>query len=298
MNKEAIKILQEKYKLTKEEYEEYYKAVNLFFTTGKKPVENPKLVFVAGQAGAGKSKLIPVINDKLQYNAVISDYDMVRAIHPKFNQASREVPEDVHLALLPDADRANEDLRHYCRDNSLNLIYEGTMRGTKVFIEIAKEFKKADYEIDLSLMAVPKLESYGSTLLRYATDLMQNNSGRWVSKEIHDESYDKFVVTLNELSKQNLFDRAEVYRRGKKDENGKPHQIYSTEGKEFENPIDAILYGRENYIKDAVDDYTTKHDLVCVIFSNKAPNLLSKLSEWEELYETERQHVNEEQQTR
>ena len=298
MNKEAIKILQEKYKLTKEEYEEYYKAVNLFFTTCKKPVENPKLVFVAGQAGAGKSKLIPVINDKLQYNAVISDYDMVRAMHPKFNQASREVPEDVHLALLPDADRANEDLRHYCRDNNLNLIYEGTMRGTKVFVEIAKEFKDADYEVDLCLMAVPKLESYGSTLLRYATDLMQNNNGRWVSKEIHDESYDKFVVTLNELSKQNLFDRAEVYRRGKKDENGKPHQIYSTEVKEFESPIDAILYGRENYIKDAVDDYATKHDLVCEIFSNKAPNLLSKLSEWEELYETEKQHVNEEQQTR
>ena len=172
------------------------------------------------------------------------------------------------------------------------------MRGTKVFVEIAKEFKKADYEIDLSLMAVPKLESYGSTLLRYATDLMQNNSGRWVSKEIHDESYDKFVVTLNELSKQNLFDRAEVYRRGKKDENGKPHQIYSTEGKEFESHIDAILYGRENYIKDAVDDYTTKHDLVCEIFSKKAPNLLSKLREWEELYEIEKQHIKEEQQTR
>ena len=36
MNKEEIAKMQEKYKLTEEEYEEYYKTVNGFFTTGKK----------------------------------------------------------------------------------------------------------------------------------------------------------------------------------------------------------------------------------------------------------------------
>ena len=45
MNKEEILLLQEKYKLTEEEYQEYFKAVNLLFTTGKKATEKPKLVF-------------------------------------------------------------------------------------------------------------------------------------------------------------------------------------------------------------------------------------------------------------
>ena len=52
MDQREIEELQAKYKLTEEEYKQYYHAINLFFTTGKKPEENPKLVFVAGQAGA------------------------------------------------------------------------------------------------------------------------------------------------------------------------------------------------------------------------------------------------------
>lgn len=293
MDKESIKQMQEEFKLTLEEYQEYYKSVNLFFTTGKKSSATPKLVFVAGQSGAGKSKLIPVVNEQLEYNAVISDYDMVRSLHPKFEEASKKYPENVHLALLPDADSANEDLRHYCRDNNLNLIYEGTMRGTPVFIKIAEEFKSAGYEIDLSLMSVPKLESYGSTLVRYATDLLQNNAPRWVPKEVHDQSYDNFIVTLGELRTRSLFDRAEVYRRGNQNQNGRPIKIYSTEGKEFADPISAVQYGRKQYKLESVLEYPAKFDLVKGIFEEKSPELLDKLEEWKALYRSERRTILE-----
>lgn len=289
MNKEEIQELQKRYKLTEEEYQEYYKKVNVVFTTGKKREEHPKLVFVAGQAGAGKSRLTPLVKEELQYNAVVSDYDVVRTLHPKYDIALKEVPQNVHLALLPDADRANEDLRHYCRDNSLNLIYEGTMRGTAVFIQIAKEFKEAGYEVDLGLMSVPKLESYGSTLLRYAIDI-HNDNPRWVPKEVHDESYEKFIVTLRELSNQSLYDNAKVYKRGR-DEAGRPIQIYSTEGREFSDPIEAVLYGRERYRIESVFDYEAKHNLVCSIFRREAPDLLGKLSDWEKLYEDEKREL-------
>lgn len=290
MEKEELAKLQEKYKLTEEEYKEYYKKVNNFFTIGKKKDEKPKLVFVAGQAGAGKSRLIPIAKEELKYNAVISDYDAIRALHPNYDIACKEVPQNVHFALLPDANRANEDLRHYCRDNSLNLIYEGTMRGTNVFIDIAKEFKEAGYEIDLRLMAVPKLESYGSTLLRYATELHGENP-RWVPKEVHDESYEKFVVTLQELSKQNLYDDAKVYKRGR-DKDGKPIQIYSNQGREFSDHIEAIMLGREQYRLEAILDYNVKYDLVYNIFKKEAPNLIARLEDWEKLYEEERRKLH------
>ena len=296
MNKEEILLLQEKYKLTEEEYQEYFKAVNLLFTTGKKATEKPKLVFVAGQAGAGKSNLTPIVNRELDYNAVVSDYDMVRALHPKFGIASREVPENIHLALLPDPNRANEELRHYCRDKKLNLIYEGTMRGTQVFIDIAKEFREAGYEIDMRLMAVPMLESYGSTLLRYANDLLDKKSPRWVPKEVHDESYEKFLVTLKELSSQSLFDRATVYRRGREEEKRVPVKIYSTEERQFHYEIEAILYGRQQYRWDAIESYKKKHDLVYEIFMAKAPNLVEKLTDWEKLYASEVQEKENREQ--
>lgn len=292
MNKEAISILQDRYKLTELEYEKYYKTVNMFFTTGKRRVERPKLVFVAGQAGAGKSRLIPIEKQKLEYNAVVSDYDIVRALHPKYEKANQEGIENVHIALLPDANKANEDLRHYCMENRLNLIYEGTMRGTEVFLQIAKEFKEAGYEIELSLLAVPKLESYGSTFLRYATDLLHNHQPRWISKEVHDESYENFLTTLSELINRELFDEAKVYRRGQED-NGKPIEIYSTKGKENKGLIDAISYGREKYRVDAIKDYELKHNFVCEILSEKEPNSLAKLSDWENLYETEKKYIDE-----
>lgn len=293
LDKEELEKLQAKYKLTEKEYEAYFNAVNLSFTTGKKSVDTPKLVFVAGQAGAGKSKLIPIVYEGLGYNAVVSDYDKVRSMHPKFEQASREC-QNVHLALLPDADRANEDLRHYCRDHHLNLIYEGTMRGTKVFLEIAQEFKTAGYEVDLSLMSVPKLESYGSTLLRYATDLIQNNIPRWVPKEVHDQSYDNFIVTLGELQKRGLYDRADVYRRGREAQIGKPVKIYSTEVGEFADPIEAVQYGRKRYRLEAILDYPTKYSMVEQIFEEKSPCLIEKLKDWKELYKQEREAILEE----
>ena len=51
MDQKELIELQAKYKLT-EEYKQYYHAVNMFFTAGKQSEEKPKLVFVAGQAGA------------------------------------------------------------------------------------------------------------------------------------------------------------------------------------------------------------------------------------------------------
>ena len=157
---------------------------------------------------------------------------------------------------------------------------------------MAKKFKEAGYEIDLSLMSVPKLESYGSTLLRYATDLIYNNSPRWVPKEVHDESYEKFIVTLKELYKKGLVNKSEVYMRSNNNENEDPIKIYSSQEKQFRDPIEAILYGREKGRKDAIEHYESMHDIVYRVFFDKAPNLLVKLKSWEELYKEEKQGID------
>ena len=284
MDQREIEELQAKYKLTEEEYKQYYHAINLFFTTGKKPEENPKLVFVAGQAGAGKSRLVPVVNKKLSYNAVISDYDIVRSMHPKFELASKENKENIHLALLPDADRANQEIRDYCRENKLNLIYEGTMRATAGFLKMAREFKEAGYEIDLELMSVPKLESYSSTFLRYAMQLISNSEPRWVPKSVHDASYDNFLVTLKEFEKEGLFDHATVYKRG----DDKPEPFYSTEGREFQKPSEAVLYGREMFNEDLIRKFPMKYEMIYTVFSESAPTLMPYVGELFEMYEMEK----------
>lgn len=296
MSEEGIKVLQNKYRLTDEEYEAYYKETIMSLTARITPVDEPKLVFVVGQPGAGKSKLIPIINSQLNFNAVIADYDQVRQMHPKYDIASQEVPADIHMALLPDADRMNEDLRHYCRDHNLNLIYEGTMRGTAVFMKIAEEFKEANYEVDVAAMSVPKLQSYGSTIIRYATDLNYNNKPRWVSKEVHDTAYENLLITLRKLLDAGLIDKTTVWRRGNKKESGNPVKIYSSEEKQFADIIQAIEFGRSRYREEAVANYPLEHSICTSIFTEHAPSFLSKLEEWEKLYVMEKRDLERDEQ--
>lgn len=287
MKKEELEKIQAQYKLTEEEYQEYFNNVKLFFTAGSYSVDVPALIILAGQPGAGKSKLIPVLYEQLGYNAVILDYDKLRSLHPKFEEANKG-DFNVHLALLPDADRANEELRKYCKEKKINMIYEGTMRATAGFINMAQEYKDSGYEVNLALMAVPRLESYGSTIVRYAADVFQNNTPRWVPKEVHDEAYENLITTLKEYEKKGIYNKAEVYRRGKNDENGQPVRIYSTAGREFHNPIEAVEFGRQNYKINAVMDFPTKFSTVKHILEEGAPEMVDSLQDWENLYYKEK----------
>ncbi len=283
MEQDELEVLQAKYKLTEEEYQQYYHSVNLFFTTGKKPEKKPRLVFVAGQSGAGKSKLTPVVNEQLNYNAVITDYDVVRSMHPNFEVADKQDRENIHLALLPDADRASQEIRDYCRDNKLSIIYEGTMRATSGFVKMAKEYKEAGYEIDLELMAVPKLESYTSTFLRYAMQLVSDTEPRWVPKSVHDASYDNFIITLKQFEEQGLFDHATVYKRGE----NRPNAFYTTEGQEFKSPSEAVIYGRRTFKRDFMRKFPMQYEMIHSVFSESAPTLMPYVEELNTLYELE-----------
>lgn len=294
MDQKELIELQLKYKLTEEEYQQYYHAVNVFFTTGKQPEEKPKLVFVAGQAGAGKSRLIPIVNKTLDFNAVVIDYDVIRSMHPKFELASEENNENIHLALLPDADRASQELRDYCRETKLNLIYEGTMRATEGFLKMAKEFKMSGYEIDLELMSVPKLESYTSTFFRYAMQLVSNSNPRWGPKSVHDSSYENFIVTLQRFESEGLFDCATVYKRGEQD----PEPFYSTDRTlnetqdvipiynfgEFESPSEAVVYGREEFEEETLRKFNSEYEIIYGVFSEYEPELMPYVEELQAMY--------------
>ena len=294
MDQKELIELQAKYKLTEEEYKQYYHAVNMFFTAGKQSEEKPKLVFVAGQAGAGKSRLIPVVNKKLNYNAVVIDYDVIRSMHPKFELASIENKEDLHLALLPDADRASQEIRDYCRETKLNLIYEGTMRATDGFLKMAREYKMSGYEIDLELMSVPKFESYTSTFLRYAMQLESDANPRWVPKSVHDSSYDNFIVTLQRFESEGLFEYATVYKRGEQD----PEPFYSIPQVPneiqigmpmpnfigFKSPSEAVIYGRKKFKDEALKKFSSEYQIIYNIFSEYEPKLMPYVEELQAMY--------------
>ena len=272
------------YGLNEENFEKYLKRALFILKSGKRPSNDKTIIIVGGQSGAGKSRLIPLAKQELENNAVVVDFDELRSLHPHYKEVSELYPEITHRILHPDTEKVKNAILENLISEGYNVIYEGALRNTQGFIEFAKDFEAAGYNRRMNIMAVSKLESYGSTFVRYATDLLSNINPRWVEKEAHDGSYEGVTKTVKAFIEQGLSKDISVFIRGGEDG---PKKIYSTKERQFQDAITAIEYGREVGRKKAVEDFPTKYRMVEGILKDKKPELLPRLNDWMLLYKEE-----------
>lgn len=135
-------------------------------------------------------------------------------------------------------------------------------------------------------MAVPKLESYGSTFVRYSIALVTDQTPRWVEKSAHDGSYEGVINTTKAFLEQGLADEISVFVRG----DDTPKLIYTTEGRQFPDAITAITYGREIGRRKAIEGYKRKRKIVEDAFREYQPQLLDRLQDWQNMYEQEAEY--------
>ena len=270
-------------------FEEYKNTALLALTAGKRPSEDKTLIIVGGQPGAGKSRLIPVAKQELHNNAIIVDFDELRALHPNYREVSQNYTEITHRILHPDTEKVKDEILKYLIKNNYNVIYEGALRNTQGFVDFAQDFKENNYKIKMNIMAVPKLESYGSTFVRYAMALITETIPRFVEKSIHDAAYEGVIKTVDTFVKTGITDEIDVYVR----ETEKPKCIYTKQGQQHRDAISAIEYGREIGRKKAIHDFLTKYDMVKNIIKEKQPELIDKLEVWVKIYNEETQYFLE-----
>ena len=115
----------------KERFKEYENTAKLVLTCGKKPSADKTLIIVGGQSGAGKSRLVPISNCELNNNAVIVDFDELRALHPSYRIVNSNYPEIAHKILHPDTEKVKNGVLQYLIQNEYNVIYEGALRNTR-----------------------------------------------------------------------------------------------------------------------------------------------------------------------
>lgn len=271
---------------TEEQFKDYENAAKLVLTCGKKPSKNKTLIIVGGQSGSGKSRLIGISKLELKNNAVIVDFDELRSLHPSYKVVSNKYPEITHKILHPDTENVKNRMLQYLIKNEYNVIYEGALRNTQGFIDFAQDFRDNNYKIKMDIMAVPELESYGSTFLRYAYALLTDQTPRWVEKSAHDGSYEGVINTTKAFIEKGLTDEISVYVRSE----DLPRKIYSTQGRQFADAITAIMYGREMGRLKAVESYASKRKMVEDALQAMQPQLLSRLNDWENLYKKEAEH--------
>ena len=276
--------LQKNYAITEKERKAYLDAVIAFFTTGKTPSKNPSLFFASGQPGCGKTELIKMLNKENDGNAIIATFDEIRAMHPNFERASRELNGDVHAALFPDTDLANQFLIKYCQEHKLNLVREATMRRQDDIVLTSEMFRDLGYSVDIRLMAVPKMESYEGMLYRYSQELERGVPARWITREVHDVTYDKIVDTLRYVSSHDIYDRIGIYTRGDIKNGEPPRRIYSSETKEFASPVEALEYGRTHNKKDQTPEFLEETKRLIEIIEAKAPSRIPDLDFIKDFY--------------
>lgn len=273
---------QEKYKLNDKQKKEYLDKVIAFFTTGKRSCpegKTPTLVFVSGQTGCGKTQVIKILNTE-NPNQVVYSFDEIRAMHPNYQQAFEELNGDTHAALFPDTDWACTELLNYCRMNRLNVVKEASMRRKEDIIDTAVAFRNSGYSIDIRLMAVPSIDSYVGTLERYVDQLSNGVNARWITREAHDVTFNKIPETLKCLVDESIFDKMTIYRRGNIADKQPPQEIYSTEIKQFESPLEALNYGRTHYTESNQPDFWNKVKRLIRYINKYSPNRVPELKDY------------------
>lgn len=244
---EAIK----RYQLSDEDFEKNAKNIFRVLALNARKTEKPKFVMVGGQAGSGKTGLVAKKNRELEDGAIIIDQDEIRAAFPE--ELYKEILEnhddrEEYLILKPYVLKMRQRLVDMSRDEGYNVIMESAMQAVDSFIPQIQSFKDAGYETELSVISVPEVDCYLSTLNRYCYYLNKNGICRRNTK-MDPQMLVKLRSNIVKLENTGLFDNVDIHIRGNS-QTEPPVMIYSRKDKSFgETSLEAFDRGQNVALK-------------------------------------------------
>lgn len=102
--------------------------------------ENPKVYFLGGQSGAGKSKL----KDRIGKENLVIDVDEFRKYHPNYFGLYRKYGKESAKYTHNFASAVADELVKKSIENKVDVIVDGTLKSIKTPKERAEEYKKMD----------------------------------------------------------------------------------------------------------------------------------------------------------
>ena len=249
---------------TNDELEIKFKEILGYYKSMYSPTENPKVVLLGGQPGAGKSGLENMVNIKKNYVSISGDD--YREYHPRFKEINLEYGREASKYTQQWAAEITEKLIKELRKEKYNLIIEGTLRTAELPLKEANAFKKADYKVELNVVVVKPEKSRLGTLERYEAMLKQGKVPRMTPKEHHDLVVNNIGNNLEIIYNSKAFDNIKLFDR----EN---NLLYNYKESPNVNPKD-ILNKEFNRVwkKGEIEEFKEKwENLIKVIENRKSP---------------------------
>lgn len=154
--------------------------------------ERPRAVLLAGQPGAGKTRLSSQAVSLMNGDAAFLNADDYRRYHPNYRKLYTEFGSD-YVALTGNFSGAvTERLVQRLSDHHLNLVIEGTGRTVDVPKRTAELLTAKGYAVELGVIAARPEVSLCSTLLRF----YQMNEGGTIPRSTAVPAHDEIVAAL------------------------------------------------------------------------------------------------------
>ncbi|WP_194829274.1 zeta toxin family protein [Nocardia sp. XZ_19_231] len=183
--------------------------------------DNPQVVFVTGQTGAGKTAAASEVAQEIDGLAapVRLDIAMFRGFYPDFPELARDL-DLVGLTERVDADthRWLDMSMQYLHARRADVIVEHPMDTRATADHLITMFAKTDqgpkYRIEIAHVVASAPESRLNTMIRYQDSVDRLGFGRHLDDDAHDVRFEQALVSADWLDDDPRVDAVSIYRRG------------------------------------------------------------------------------------
>lgn len=175
--------------------------------------DHPRAVLLAGQPGAGKTRLSSLAVSLMDGNAAFLNADDYRRYHPSYRALYAEYGSDYVTLTGPFSGAVTERLIQRLSDCRLNLVVEGTGRTVEAPKRTAELLAAKGYTVELGVIAARPEVSLCSTLLRFYRMNEGGTIPRSTAVPAHDETVAALPGNLDVLAALHCISRLRIWDR-------------------------------------------------------------------------------------
>ncbi|MFE5097027.1 zeta toxin family protein [Streptomyces sp. NPDC056638] len=183
-------------------------------TAGAVTQERPVVVFVAGQAGSGKTLVMDLVQAALEQRggAVRVDRDAYKAVHPDYANFLAEDVRTAGVRVRPETYWWQAEVEARARAARYDVVAEEAVADAAEWMATVAAYRAAGYRIEVVALAVPEAVSQLGVLDRYLR-LAEEGRARYVGWDNHDACASALPAALADIEAGRLADRVLVVRR-------------------------------------------------------------------------------------